>query len=432
MGIFVVQCAQFVVAVVEIWLCYQLLYYTVLEKKYLNKREKVIIWCNIMGVAFLASINRNVAFFSQWMFWGNIVFTFLCTLYITRKNAIVIGGIIISFYSLIALFDCFFAVLSVTYWRSEFIQSVYLGTSIWKILIFLSSRIIVAVCIRKIKNRKDIFKRAIFEYNKLTLFFGCIFVIILQKYQVILIKIILGIDTSSEIRVGISMLTVIVIVSFFEILLFKSMVVQKENQFLIEEEKLVTENHQEILKIIEKNRQMVHDIKHYFVVLKEYEINKEYEKLHTYLEEISGEFNEVNSRVWTGHYLMDFILNRKIGEIEKKGIHFQIDASALLKQPLSDGELCILMGNLLDNAIEACEKIDSDERWIHICIEKQQHMLFIEIANSVQIPPILKNGEIVTSKIDKALHGYGLKSVKNIVYKYDGIVSFYTEGKHLK
>lgn len=120
--------------------------------------------------------------------------------------------------------------------------------------------------------------------------------------------------------------------------------------------------------------------------------------------------------MWTGHRILDFILNQKKEAAEQKEIDFEICVTALMETSLSDGDISILVGNLLDNAIEACEQIQDGMRWVLFKLKKRQHSLFIEISNSLGTVPRIKDGELLTSKKDKRLHGYGLKST-NVSYK---------------
>ena len=125
-------------------------------------------------------------------------------------------------------------------------------------------------------------------------------------------------------------------------------------------------------------------------------------------------------------------MNQKKEAAEEKEIDFEIYVTALMETSLSDGDISILIGNLLDNAIEACEQMQDGKRWILFKLKKRQRSLFIEISNSLGTVPRIKDGELFTSKKDKILHGYGLKSVKRIVQKYDGVFSFSVEEETFK
>ena len=135
-------------------------------------------------------------------------------------------------------------------------------------------------------------------------------------------------------------------------------------------------------------------------------------------------FHQEQRSIWTQNKIWDMVLSYKRNEAEQKGIKFVIDSVLVPSFPFDDREGCSLFGNLLDNAIEACEKIDSGEKFINVKIEKQQQLLFLEIANSIKEEPQFQNNKLVTMKSEKSLHGYGLKSVKRIIDKYEGIISY--------
>lgn len=173
-------------------------------------------------------------------------------------------------------------------------------------------------------------------------------------------------------------------------------------------------------------------MKHDMIVLKDYAKAHDYANLQRYIEQMEIENFETETYMWTQNKAWDLILQQKKIEAEQKGIRMAIESMLIKRFPLNEREGCVLWGNLLDNAIEACEKIQSGERWIHIKIEKQNEMVFIEISNSIDKEPVIKRGELVTTKSEKSLHGYGIKSVKRIVEKYDGIISYQSKGKVFK
>ena len=95
-----------------------------------------------------------------------------------------------------------------------------------------------------------------------------------------------------------------------------------------------------------------------------------------------------------------------------------------------DSETCSLLGNLLDNAIEACMRMDDNaDKWISVKIENQKQLLFIKIENSVNEAPVMEKGRPVSVKRDKMRHGYGLKNVERILNKYDGTIVYLSRDK---
>ena len=124
------------------------------------------------------------------------------------------------------------------------------------------------------------------------------------------------------------------------------------------------------------------------------------------------------------------ILEQKRALAEQEGIAFTIQAVPIAEWPFNDSETCSLLGNLLDNAVEACKRLDDNiDKWITIKIESQKHLLFLVIENAVCELPIKKNGRPVSIKQDKMRHGYGLKSVERIVNKHEGMITYQSQDK---
>lgn len=127
----------------------------------------------------------------------------------------------------------------------------------------------------------------------------------------------------------------------------------------------------------------------------------------------------------------------------EKGIRFDLQVSPLSRLPFGDREICSLFGNLLDNALEACERVMEEEKtakestindqkaqlWIQVKIEQKKQLLFIEIANSADQSPERKERKLLTRKKDSSLHGYGLKSVERIVEEHDGVIFYDAEDR---
>lgn len=180
-------------------------------------------------------------------------------------------------------------------------------------------------------------------------------------------------------------------------------------------------------EMYETNSRFMHDMKHELIYiggcLEDNNISGACESLKGYLQEIT----KAERKVWTGFSFLDFLLNYKKTEIDKKNIDFILDIE-LHQIVISEDDLVIILGNLLDNAIEAAQKCEKSQRYIKLKIHNINSMLLLNIENSSSELPQLKNGIFVTSKNDKAAHGFGIESVKQIVKLYDGEIHFqYTE-----
>ena len=197
-----------------------------------------------------------------------------------------------------------------------------------------------------------------------------------------------------------------------------------ENKMLLEME-ILSENHMKDMKIMmEKNRIQTHDMKHHLLILREYGQEKQWDSLMSYLNELSEDILAKKKTGWTQTGILDTLLEQKKTKAESKGIEVRVQADRIVGLPFSDMEICTLFSNLLDNAIEACEKIEDDRRWVAIQITRKSGMLYLTISNSIKDRPAEQEGKLITNKQNHQLHGYGIKSVQKIVRKYEGDFSY--------
>lgn len=98
--------------------------------------------------------------------------------------------------------------------------------------------------------------------------------------------------------------------------------------------------------------------------------------------------------------------------------------SRLWSDVFEESDIFVILYNLFDNAIEACENIYTREKWIYLSLRLINNMFMLCIQNSYEIEPKYENGELLTIKTDKHFHGIGMKSVKKIVEKYEGQLEY--------
>lgn len=218
-----------------------------------------------------------------------------------------------------------------------------------------------------------------------------------------------------------SFLTALILAAAAAVLFLKNRIIKSENDILLMKEETEEKKYREISSALEMNRELVHDTRNHYLVIREYAGSGEYDKLHDYVEELLASFVRVVPRIYTGNRILDLVLEEKRMIAGQKGINFELFAVPVSHLPFENREICSLFGNLLDNAIEACERMEG-ERYIHVKIERQRQMLFVEISNSARGPEEGRDGKWRSSKKDGGLHGYGLKSVRRIVESYGGIV----------
>ena len=182
----------------------------------------------------------------------------------------------------------------------------------------------------------------------------------------------------------------------------------------------------EMLRLTQVNSEEIkkirHDLKGQYQMLQYFLANKEYDKLNTYLQEMTKSQYTPLHFVDCGNDVISAILNTEITRASQKDIqityHFDITSKILI----SDYDLSHLLFNLLDNAIEAIERENPERRTILLSIALKRNYLFIKLLNSIEKDSTTREQALgTTSKSDKSYHGYGLKIVQEIVRKYDGI-----------
>lgn len=138
-----------------------------------------------------------------------------------------------------------------------------------------------------------------------------------------------------------------------------------------------------------------------------------------YISGLTGNFRQNELCVNTDHVVVNVMLNQKYKEACDKGIVMTMVSGDLSGLTISEEDIVTLLGNLLDNAIEACEKLDQN-RVIQFKMVQEEGQLVLSIRNPVKEAVRIKDNRIVTSKRDKSLHGIGLLNVDSVIRKNNG------------
>ncbi len=172
-----------------------------------------------------------------------------------------------------------------------------------------------------------------------------------------------------------------------------------------------------------EHNKFIHNIHHYFVAIGSLALEQNYEGILNLLNDLNVEINSRQSTFYTSHRVMNAILSEKFSQAESMQIPMNIYVEPdVCLQNVSDGDIVIMLGNLLDNAIESTSRITDSTRYINIRIyhENAGHICVIKVENPFLTPvKYNKKGHILTSK-KQGLHGYGLKSVNQTAGKYGG------------
>lgn len=161
-------------------------------------------------------------------------------------------------------------------------------------------------------------------------------------------------------------------------------------------------------------------MKNHLICIKNLAKTEESEK---YIEKINFEINQNTVDFNTGSPILDIIFYEKSLICIDKKIEYQFDVDYSKCEFIDVIDTCSIFSNLLDNAIEACDKITQGKRFISIKGNKINNFFVIKCENS-KINDILYEGKnIATDKENKDLHGIGLKSIRDSFEKYDGVIN---------
>lgn len=189
---------------------------------------------------------------------------------------------------------------------------------------------------------------------------------------------------------------------------------------------LVNRHYDEVEIMYRKMRGWRHDYHNHIQVLKAHMSLEQYEQAEDYLSLLEADLTTVDTVLKTGNVMVDAILNSKLTLIGEKKI--AVDATAIVPGDIniSGVDLSVLIGNLLDNALEACMQMPEEkDRFIRIYIDIIKKQLYISVTNSMYGKAKRKGSIFQSDK--EGNHGFGLVRIDSIVSKYQGYINRQTE-----
>ena len=181
---------------------------------------------------------------------------------------------------------------------------------------------------------------------------------------------------------------------------------------------LIETHFEEVKNMYDKMRTWRHDFKNHIQALKILAAQADIEGIENYLSRLEEDLRSMELKVKTGNRMADAIINSKISLADAKGIKTSVDANIPIELRIADVDLCVIIGNLFDNAIEASLKLDPKERMIRVYMDMKGEQLYISFTNLTAF----KKRKILNT--DKGQdHGLGLKSIDRIVESYGGYIA---------
>ncbi len=189
---------------------------------------------------------------------------------------------------------------------------------------------------------------------------------------------------------------------------------------------LIEKQVREIQNMYRQVRGWRHDYRNHINNMKIQLSQENYDGLSDYLNELADDLDTVDTVIKTGNVMADAILNSKLNVAEKMNVQLNVKANVPEALPMSDVELCSVLGNMLDNAVEACGTLPEEERFMRVYIGKLKGQLYLSVQNSAG-KVRKEKGSYLSTKEDASsstkLHGYGLFRIDRVAKKYGGYVN---------
>lgn len=194
-----------------------------------------------------------------------------------------------------------------------------------------------------------------------------------------------------------------------------------EERFMEYQAQALSRQVEEVKEIYTTMRGWRHDYHNHMQKLKAHIAAGQWEEAGSYLDMLDEDLKQVKVKYQTGNVSLDAILNSKLSLAEKEAVRVNCKAELYGDLRISEVDLCVLMGNLIDNAVEACALLPKDaERFlrIYICVRRSQ--LYIAVTNATGEVVRKLDQEYITQK--RGNHGHGLKRIDAIVEKHQGYI----------
>jgi len=185
--------------------------------------------------------------------------------------------------------------------------------------------------------------------------------------------------------------------------------------------KLVKNQIEEVNNVYMTMRGWRHDYHNHMQSLKAYLAMDDISEAKVYLDKLETDLDDINLLFDTGNIGVDAILNSKISLAIHNGIPVDYKATVPKETTVTDIDLCVVIGNLIDNAVESCEKVPKEQQFIRLYIGQFKEQLYISVSNATNETVRKLDEEYITHK--RGNHGHGLKRINLIVEKYDGFIN---------
>lgn len=214
---------------------------------------------------------------------------------------------------------------------------------------------------------------------------------------------------------------------------------EKENYFVEQQQiKAMKVRLEEAENFYGSIRKVRHEMKNHMTNIKGLAAKEQYEEIDRYIEKLDATIEELDYKYTTGNAVTDVVINDKYKKAIKEKISFDVKFDYQNSDMISVFDMGMILNNLLDNAIEACQKIEKEKRYIRLSLKRKDNFLLITVENSFAgklqkaedgLPKTIKETELPEILTE---HGVGLRNVKEIAERYFGTMDIKVKGNMFK
>lgn len=188
------------------------------------------------------------------------------------------------------------------------------------------------------------------------------------------------------------------------------------------QKELIATHYVEVENMYKKMRGWRHDYRNHIQTMKAYAAAQDWAAICEYLEKLDTDLSAVDTVIKTGNKMTDAIINSKISLARAKKIRVKAEADIPVALTISEIDLCVIIGNLFDNAIEASLALPEEQRMIRVYMDMKNTQLYMSFTNFTAEKKRIKSGGIFRTTKGEG-HGFGLIRIDEIVARYGGYLS---------
>ena len=190
-----------------------------------------------------------------------------------------------------------------------------------------------------------------------------------------------------------------------------------------EQAEIVERDYQALRRTYEGNAKLYHDLHNHIEAIYQCLLQGDTEEAARYCEDLRTPVREISQTVWTGDKALDYLISSKMALAEQEHIKTKVNIEYPHNTNIRSVDLTTILWNLLDNALEATQAAPDGLRFLNLTIRRINAMLIIKVENGYGHDLKREDGKLLTTKSDRAFHGWGLKSVQTAADRYDGTIS---------